>query len=104
LRLLNLERLENMNRRGITWAFPLLTIGLIVGLVQMSQEGVQLQGWTDPRVLSTVVLWLVFVIVLYLRYAIHLGGRRAALLTIMAFALLLISLVTSHNIRPGGVP
>ena len=52
IRLLNLERLENMNRRGINWAFPLLTIGLIIGLVQMAQDGVQLQGWADPRVLS----------------------------------------------------
>jgi|SRR5205807_1923951 len=104
VRLLNLERLENMNRRGIIWAFPLLTIGLIVGLVQMTQEGVQLQGWADPRILSTTVLWIVFVIVLYLRYGIRLGGRRVAFLTIMAFALLLVTLVTSHQHKPGGLP
>jgi ABC-type transport system involved in cytochrome c biogenesis permease subunit len=104
IRLLSLERLENMNRRGINWAFPLLTIGLIIGLVQMAQEGVQLQGWTDPRVLSTIVLWLVFVIVLYLRYGFHLRGKRVALLTIMAFALLMVTLVTSHQHKPGGIP
>ena len=104
IRLLSLERLETMNRRGIVWAFPLLTIGLLVGMAQMAQEGVQLQGWTDPRILSTLVLWLVFAIVLYLRYGFRLRGKRVALLTIMAFALLLVTLVTSHHYKPGGLP
>ncbi len=104
IRLLNLERLENMNRRGINWAFPLLTVGLIIGLVQMAQDGVQLQGWADPRVLSTIVLWIVFVLVLYLRYGFRLRGKRVALLTIMAFALLMVTLVTSHQHKPGGIP
>src|SRR5437660_11523139 len=88
VRLLNLERLENMNRRGIIWAFPLLTIGLIVGLVQMTQEGVQLQGWADPRILGTTVLWIVFVIVLYVRYGIRLGGPRGPCMTIVALPLI----------------
>jgi ABC-type transport system involved in cytochrome c biogenesis permease subunit len=92
-----------MSRRGINWAFPLLTIGLIVGLVLMSQENAHLRGWTDPRVLSTIVLWLVFAIMLYLRYGFHQGGRRVALLTIMAFALLMVTLVTAHQ-HPGGTP
>ncbi|HEV3447720.1 MAG TPA: cytochrome c biogenesis protein CcsA [Gemmataceae bacterium] len=104
VRLLNLERLENMNRRGINWAFPLLTIGLVIGLVQMAQDRVQLQGWTDPRVLSTIVLWIVFAIVLYLRYGFRLRGKRVAFLTIMAFALLLVTLVTAHQHKPGGIP
>ena len=32
LRLLSLERLESMNRRAINWAFPLLTVGLLLGV------------------------------------------------------------------------
>jgi ABC-type transport system involved in cytochrome c biogenesis permease subunit len=104
LRLLSLERLEKMNRRGITWAFPLLTIGLVVGMVQLTQAGVRLIGWTDPRILSTVMLWLVFAIVLYLRYGFHLRGRNVALLTIVAFGLLLVTLVTGHSVQPGASP
>ncbi len=104
LRLLSLERLEEMNRRAINLAFPLLTIGLLVGLARLGQQADRLQGWTDPRILSTFLLWLVFVIVLYLRYGFHLRGRSVALLTIMAFALLLVTLVTSHTFTPGGGP
>jgi ABC-type transport system involved in cytochrome c biogenesis permease subunit len=104
LKLLSLEKLEQMNRRGIEWAFPLLTVGLVVGMVQLGQSGDPLKGWTDPRILSTTILWFVFAIVLYLRYGLHLRGRRAALWTVLAFALLLVTLVTSHSPRPGGGP
>ncbi len=104
MRLLSLERLETMNRRAINIAFPLLTVGLLVGMAQMAYESEALRGWTDPRVLSTLILWLVFAVVLYLRYGFRVRGRRVALLTIVAFALLLLTLVTSHSFRPGGAP
>jgi ABC-type uncharacterized transport system permease subunit len=104
LRLLSLERLENMNRIGINLSFPLLTIGLVIGLALLLHERGRLQGWTDPRILSSVLLWMVFAIVLYLRHGYHLRGRRVALLTIVAFALLLFSLVTSHHTDAGGGP
>jgi len=104
LRLLSLERLEEMNRRAITWAFPLLTGGLLIGTVQMWYGGARLQEWTDPRILTTLILWLVFAIVLYLRYGYHLRGRRVALLTIMAFGLLLLTLVRQHSFTAGGAP
>jgi ABC-type transport system involved in cytochrome c biogenesis permease subunit len=104
LRLLSLERLEEMNRRAITWSFPLLTAGLLIGTIQMWYAGSRLQDWSDPRILTTVILWLVFAIVLYLRYGYHLRGRSVALLTIMAFALLLLTLVTQHSFTAGGPP
>jgi ABC-type transport system involved in cytochrome c biogenesis permease subunit len=104
VRLLSLERLERMNRRAIALAFPLLTLGLLLGMALMARESGTLEGWTDPRIISTVFLWLVFAIVVYLRYGLHLQGRRVALLTIMAFALLLVTLVTAHQHPLGGAP
>lgn len=96
LRLLSLERLETMNRRAITLAFPLLTVGMLVGGVLMIHSADSLAGWTDPRVLSTSVLWLVFAVLLHLRYGLHLRGRQVALWTILAFVLLLCCLTLSH--------
>jgi ABC-type transport system involved in cytochrome c biogenesis permease subunit len=104
LRLLSLERLELMNRRGINWAFPLLMLGLLIGGVQMFQEGARFEAWTDPRVISTIILGLLLAILLHLRYGFHLRGRRVALLTIMAFGLLLIALLTQHTATLGGGP
>jgi ABC-type transport system involved in cytochrome c biogenesis permease subunit len=100
IRLLSLERLEEMNRRAINLAFPLLTAGLLIGMARMLQERKSLGEWTDPRILGTILLWIVIVIVLFLRYSLHLRGRNLSLLTIVAFALLVLTLVTAH----GGVP
>jgi ABC-type transport system involved in cytochrome c biogenesis permease subunit len=100
LRLLSLERLEDMNRRAISLAFPLLTAGVLIGLVRLSQG--PLPGWADPRVLSAGVLWVAFALLVYLRYGLHLRGRRVALLTIMTFALLLFCVALSHPVGQGG--
>ncbi|GIW82270.1 MAG: cytochrome c assembly protein [Gemmatales bacterium] len=92
--LLSLERLEVMNRRALNLAFPLLTAGVLVGAILMLQEGVLERGWLDAKVIGSLVLWGVFVLLLYLRYGAHLPGKRLAILTIVAFALLLITLVS----------
>ena len=41
-------------------------------------------------------LWGVFCVLLYLRYAAHVPGRRLAWLTIAAFGLMLAVLVAAH--------
>src|SRR5262249_60415041 len=85
LRLLSLERLELMNRRAINLAFPLLTAGMFVGIALMvNPQTAPSFDWTDPKIIGTAVLWLVFAILLYLRYGYHLRGRRVAQLTIVA--------------------
>jgi ABC-type transport system involved in cytochrome c biogenesis permease subunit len=92
--LLSLERIEDMNRRAILLAFPLLTAGLLVGVVLQLQTGSFFEGWTSPKILSAVGLWLVFAILLYLRYGAHARGRQVALLTMLAFALMVFALVS----------
>jgi ABC-type transport system involved in cytochrome c biogenesis permease subunit len=104
MRLLNLERLEEMNRRAITLAFPLLTAGLLIGLFRVARHLSEPPVWTDPRVLGAAVLWVVFALLLYLRYGAHLRGRRLALLTIVTFVLLLFTLAASHTGVQGGSP
>lgn len=105
LRMLSLERLEEMNRRGIILAFPLLTAGVLVGAAMMAQAPEALKGWSDPKVVGAVILWALFVLVLYLRYGLHLRGRRLAFLTIVAFALMIVTLATpSHHFLQGGGP
>jgi ABC-type transport system involved in cytochrome c biogenesis permease subunit len=103
-RLLSLERLEAMNRRAITFAFPLLTIGMLLGAVLMYQNADTLVGWTDLRVITTMILWLAFAVMLYLRFGFHLTGRQVALLTIVTFALFVVCLLLPHSIRQGGEP
>lgn len=100
LRLLSLERLEAMNRRAVFLSFPLLTAGMVAGVV-LIVRGSETVRWADPRVLGTFILWGVFALLLYLRFGRHLRGRQLALMTIVAFAMLLACLTVSHA---GGTP
>lgn len=100
--LLSLERLERMNRRAINAAFPLLTAGLLVGLLLLKHEQDTTANWLSIKVLSTGGLWVVFLVLLYLRYGTSVPARRLATLSILAFGLLLIALIASHPFIAGG--
>jgi ABC-type uncharacterized transport system permease subunit len=101
LKLFSLERIESMNRRAIILAFPLLTAGILAGvLLMVDSSQVSL---TDLRVLGTLLLWASFAVLLYLRYGRHVRGRQVALMTIVAFLLLLCCLALSHSLPQGGV-
>jgi ABC-type transport system involved in cytochrome c biogenesis permease subunit len=77
IKMMSLERLEAMNRKAILLAFPLLTAGLIVGVALQWQNGQALAGWESPKILSALGLWLVFAILLYLRYGAHARGGKS---------------------------
>jgi ABC-type transport system involved in cytochrome c biogenesis permease subunit len=105
LRLLSLERLEKMNRWAVNLAFPFLTAGVLVGAALLLQDRDAVRNWLDPKVLGSVVLWLLFLVLLYLRYGVHVQGRRLALLTIVAFALMLVTFAApAHHFAQGGRP
>jgi ABC-type transport system involved in cytochrome c biogenesis permease subunit len=98
----SLERLERMNRHAVNWSFPLLTAGLLVGSLLLRHEHGSAENWLSIKVLSTSGLWVVFLVLVYLRYATNVPGRRLALLSIGAFALMLVALIASHPFVPGG--
>ena len=100
--MLNLERLETMNRRALNGAFPMLTAGLLVGTLLIPHGPAFSDNWLSLKVLSTAGLWLVFLVLLYLRYGAHIPARRLALFSVVAFALLLVALVASHPFATGG--
>jgi ABC-type uncharacterized transport system permease subunit len=100
--LLSLERLENMNRHAVNWAFPLLTAGLLVGSLLLTHEHGSAENWLSVKVLSTAGLWVVFAVLLYLRYATNVPGRRLAGLSVVAFGLMLVALAAAHPFAAGG--
>jgi len=103
VRLLSLERLEMMNRRAVNLAFPLLTVGLLVGAALMAQRSDSSAGWSTIKIVGTYGLWLVVAILLYLRYGLHARGRLLALGTIGAFTLMLAVIAAAHPFV-GGPP
>jgi ABC-type transport system involved in cytochrome c biogenesis permease subunit len=96
----SLEQSERVNRGAITLAFPLLTFGLLIGVILSlsARAGVPLR-WSDPKVLSALAMWLVFAVLLHARYRPALRGRSVMLLTIVAFAFLVFTWVGVEVLR-----
>jgi ABC-type uncharacterized transport system permease subunit len=114
LALPSLEQSERLNRGAITVAFPLLTFGLVIGVIlgvaahRQASAGLHASlSWTDPKVISTILTWGVFAVLLHARYRPAMRGRGVMVLTIVAFAFLAftwvgisaLQLPTTHNMR-----
>ncbi len=102
VKMLSLERLESMNRRAINAAFPLLSVGLLIGVLLLKSENVITPDWFSLKVLGTVGIWIVFLVLLYMRYAVHLPGRRLAMLTIFSLVLVVAVLIADHSFARRG--
>lgn len=102
LPMFSLERLEAMNRRAVNAAFPLLTAGLLLGAVLLKREHDPAGHWLSLKIVGTAGLWVVFLVLLYLRYAAHVSGRKLAAWSIAAFALLVAVLAAAHPFAEGG--
>jgi ABC-type transport system involved in cytochrome c biogenesis permease subunit len=107
LALLSLEQSERINRAAITIAFPLLTFGLLIGIIlslvpptpEYGATTAHTLQWTDPKVLSALLMWLVFAVLLHARFRPAMRGRSVMLLTIVAFGFLVFTWVGVEALR-----
>lgn len=89
-RIASLEALEGVIVRTATLGFVLLTVGLVAGLVLHPADSSLGPGWWhSPKVLLATVAWLIYALVMNVRYATRFRGTRAAWLSIAGFVLLL---------------
>lgn len=87
IRLPSLERLDRLHTLAVYIAWPMLTLGLGLGLLLQ-----QLQ-LSDPKVISTVVAWLILTVLAHNRHRPEHRGRRVAVLTLIACVAVLVSLL-----------
>ena len=108
-RLPSLEWLQRFNREALMISTAALAIGLLSGIVlnvRLQSEGVSMVRWTDPAVLSSLVLlsWLVAATIFESCYRPAREGRKVAYLTIASFIFLMLALgfvlVTRHATAP----
>jgi ABC-type transport system involved in cytochrome c biogenesis permease subunit len=107
LALPSLEQSERINRAAITIAFPLLTFGLLIGMVLSLAARAQGNApaivhtlrWSDPKVLSALSMWLVFAVLLHARFRPAMRGRSMMVLTIVAFVFLVFTWVGVEALR-----
>jgi ABC-type uncharacterized transport system permease subunit len=107
LALPSLEQTERINREAITIAFPLLTSGLLIGIIlslAVRSEGITAPvahtlQLTDPKVLSALLMWLVFAVLLHARFQPAMRGKSVVVLTIVAFGFLVFTWVGIEALR-----
>jgi ABC-type uncharacterized transport system permease subunit len=83
-RLPALETLDEIGYRLLLLGFPFMTLGLVAGAVFAAAEF----GPTyfhDPKVMLSLLMWVVYVVLLYTRWSNGWRGRRAAWLAAFAF-------------------
>jgi len=108
-RLPSLQVLDRMNQRAIVIGWIFLTIGITSGAVWATTYAgadprVQAMSVHDPKIFVALVCWAVYSFELFAARRIGWGGRRAAYLSALGFAIVLLNFVPisyfltkSHN-------
>jgi cytochrome c-type biogenesis protein CcsB len=99
-RLPSLETLDQLNYRALQWGFPLLTLGILTGALWGKHSWGRFWSWEEREVFSAI-LWLLYAGLLEARMVAGWRGRRAATVTIIGFAVVLVSFLFGHVLLPG---
>ena len=100
-RLPSLEVLDEVNVRTLTIGFPLLTLGLLSGAVWARFAWGTFWSW-EPKVIFSVLTWVLYAVLIQGRFAIGWRGRRAAVGAIAGFVAVLFTLVGVGLFRGAG--
>jgi ABC-type transport system involved in cytochrome c biogenesis permease subunit len=88
----SLERLEHFTRVSVTLGFALLTVGLITGLFEVLRNNGGRLGshwFLQPKVVLAFSVWVVYALVLHAPINPSFRGRKAAMLSIVGFVLMI---------------
>lgn len=92
-RLPNLAILDQINHRLITIGFSLLTLGMLTGALWMYLDPRLAKAIHDPKIIWTGVTWVLYAVVLNGRMLVGLRGRKAAWLSVVGFAMVLVTFI-----------
>jgi cytochrome c-type biogenesis protein CcsB len=83
-----LESLDRLNYMLLVWGFPLMTLGILTGSLWAGMHWGDYWSW-DPRQISSAIAWLFYGALLHGRITAGLRGKKAALLTMVGFSVVL---------------
>jgi ABC-type transport system involved in cytochrome c biogenesis permease subunit len=91
-RLASLEALDRVNAVALGTGFPLLTLGVITGMFWV--ERVHGRVWTGTtHEIWSLIAWVVYAVVVVLRFAHDQGARQAAASAVGGFVFLFIAVI-----------
>jgi len=83
-RLPALETIDDIGYKSLLLGFPFMTFGLVAGAV-LAQARFGSAYFLDPKIMLSLLMWVVYVLLLYMRWNNGWRGRRAAYLSAFAF-------------------
>jgi ABC-type uncharacterized transport system permease subunit len=86
----SLERLERLTLASVTLGFALLTVGTVTGLFGMVRDD---RTAPTTKIVLAVAVWVVYAIVLHAPINPSFRGRKAAVLSVVGFVLMVGTLV-----------
>jgi len=96
----SLESLDRINYLLLVWGFPLMTLGILTGSMWAGIHWGDYWSW-EPRQISSVIAWLFYGAILHGRITAGLRGKKAALLTMVGFCVVLGYFLWGDTVFPG---
>ncbi|MBA7660613.1 Cytochrome c biogenesis protein CcsA [subsurface metagenome] len=91
-RLPSLATLDSINYHSLIYCFPFLTLGMITGSIYAQYALGKYWQW-DPKEVWSLITWLFYGALLHERLVVGWRGRRAALMSIICFCILIFTFV-----------
>jgi cytochrome c-type biogenesis protein CcsB len=89
-RLPSLELCDELYYRSLLFGLPLLTVGILTGFVWASRTWKG--SWEfDPKILASLLTWLIYLVLFSTRVSGGWRGRRAAYFAIFGFAAIMVT-------------
>ncbi|MEA5115092.1 MAG: c-type cytochrome biogenesis protein CcsB [Geobacteraceae bacterium] len=99
-RLPSLDTLDEINYRCLSLGFPLLTIAIISGAIWAESAWGAYWSW-DPKETWSLITWFIYAALLHGRLTTGWRGRKAAILAIAGFGVLLFTFIGVNLWLPG---
>jgi ABC-type uncharacterized transport system permease subunit len=99
-RLPSLETMDHITSRLIGVAFLLLTISILMGIVLIRRVGGGEEWVLDPKVLATVILWILVAVFVHMRASSDRHGRGIAMVAVFGLGCLLFAFIGVHLVAP----
>ncbi len=87
-----LDFLDHLNQQSIVLGFPLLTLGIVTGAISAEFARGSYVSWNSEQI-GALVTWVFYFVVLLGRLTVGWRAKRAAYLTVIGFACVILTLV-----------
>jgi cytochrome c-type biogenesis protein CcsB len=84
----SLQVLDEINYHLITLGFPLLTLAMITGVIWANAAWGSYWRW-DPKEVWSLITWMIYALVLHLRLTVGWRGKKAAILSVAGFIIVI---------------